>query len=119
MNCPKCGYVMSDFDEACPRCQRLGAQAAPAPFVPPAPARPTPPAPSTADKQAAAAGGCLGGCMGASFGIWFVLIGIALCFIPVIGWIMGAGMIIAGILLPFLGPLIGAGAGINAKRKDQ
>lgn len=30
MDCPKCGYVLSPFDEECPRCKRMGA-AAPTP----------------------------------------------------------------------------------------
>lgn len=28
MNCPKCGYLMSDLDLECPRCKRLGNQGA-------------------------------------------------------------------------------------------
>jgi hypothetical protein len=29
MNCPKCGYAMSDFDVDCPRCKRMGTRATP------------------------------------------------------------------------------------------
>jgi len=34
MNCPKCGYAMSDFDVDCPRCKRIKEQAPVAQNVP-------------------------------------------------------------------------------------
>lgn len=48
MDCPKCGYVMSELDTECPRCKRMGAAATaprtPAPPVAPAPVSPAMPA---------------------------------------------------------------------------
>ena len=37
MNCPKCGYAMSDFDVDCPRCKRMKGRAKTTPGAPPAP----------------------------------------------------------------------------------
>lgn len=47
MDCPRCGYVMSEFDVECPRCARLGAQARATATLPSRPARPSSPPPST------------------------------------------------------------------------
>ncbi len=50
MQCPRCGYVMTDFDRDCPRCSRQGLStppltldaAAPPAYAPPSPARVNP-----------------------------------------------------------------------------
>lgn len=44
MNCPKCGYVMSDLDIECPRCKRLEQQGA-------QPQKPPPASPATPPYQ--------------------------------------------------------------------
>jgi hypothetical protein len=53
MNCPKCGYAMTDFDTECPRCKVLGRQpqAAPAAAPPPAPLPAVQPAPAKAEAK--------------------------------------------------------------------
>jgi hypothetical protein len=46
MECPVCGYVMSPFDDECPRCKRMAAKAPPEPATAPeAPPEPGPPLP--------------------------------------------------------------------------
>jgi hypothetical protein len=47
MDCPKCGYAMSEFDTQCPRCKRMGAGAPPQ-------ASPAGPTPSTSPAAPAA-----------------------------------------------------------------
>lgn len=44
MDCPKCGFVMSDFDVECPRCKRMREKAAKEPSPAAAPPPPPPPA---------------------------------------------------------------------------
>lgn len=46
MDCPKCGFVMSDLDVECPRCKRMEEEAAKAPPPPAAPPPPRPAAPT-------------------------------------------------------------------------
>lgn len=49
MNCPKCGYMMTDLEIECPRCKRMGAtMKPPAPPSPPPSFQPYPPATPTA-----------------------------------------------------------------------
>jgi hypothetical protein len=48
MDCPKCGYAMSEFDVDCPRCKRMAAEANQAQAAAPPPP-PEPPKPSAAD----------------------------------------------------------------------
>lgn len=53
MDCPKCGFVMSDFDVECPRCKRMGENAgkqAPPAAVPPPPPPVGPPPVSAVDE---------------------------------------------------------------------
>ncbi len=47
MDCPKCGYVMTDLEAECPRCKRAGDAAAPSP-----PAQPQSAAPRIAEQSA-------------------------------------------------------------------
>jgi hypothetical protein len=48
MDCPKCGYAMSDFDVDCPRCKRM--EEAPSAAL----SRPPPPPPPSQEKMGAA-----------------------------------------------------------------
>ena len=46
MDCPKCGYAMSQFDTDCPRCKRMQTAPSPKQAPPPAPVYAPPPPPA-------------------------------------------------------------------------
>lgn len=91
MDCPKCGYVMSDLDVECARCKRLGekgakeppraveAPAPPPPVAPPTPSipigpaiGPTPPRAAPQQTQRAAPAAAGGGGVGLILLVWLV-----------------------------------------------
>ena len=96
--CAACGYANPQH---CPKCQQCGG---------------TDPVPSPPKPAGSWSWGGAGffGLMGCSFGIWFVLIGIVLCFTG-IGALIGIPLIFCGILCPILSPFIGGWLGKGMK----
>ena len=78
MDCPKCGYAMSEFDTDCPRCKRLGAKTASNPAMAPVATAKTPMANTIVGKQKSKMNSWLGA---AAVGVGFVVLVVvfALC----------------------------------------
>lgn len=100
--CISCGMTATDAQQIIDQQQRQQQQ----PIINQGPPNQTPPTSPSNTKSAGLGEGLFGGCVGVSCGIWFIIIGIVLCFTGV-GALIGIPLIIAGLLAPFLGGVIG------------